>query len=348
MKKKVGICGCFAYGKEAVGGQTIKTRIIANALADKYGQEDISCIDTDSWKVSKIKMLLSCIVLAIKCKNIILLPAHKGVRVMIPLFVGLAKVFRCKTHYIIVGAWICQLLNNHTWLAPFIRKLDHVYAQTNTLKEQLKIHHRLLNVQIMVNFKEMDIIKDYDQYFEYNKNHISVCILSRIQQQKGIEDAIDVINRINTQNHDITVYLDIYGPIEEGYECTINQLTKTSDTISYKGVVDYNKTTSVLKNYYLLLFPTKYYTEGIPGTILDAYASAVPVLASRWESCYDVLVEGKTGVTYTFDDVDDFYIQLLQLLSVRDTVYSMKSHCVSHSSKYTKKNAIIILINNLI
>ena len=58
----------------------------------------------------------------------------------------------------------------------------------------------------------------------------------------------------------------------------------------------------MLKNYFLLAFPTKFYTEGIPGTILDAYAAGVPVIASKWESFFDVIEEGKTGIGYEFDN----------------------------------------------
>lgn len=45
--------------------------------------------------------------------------------------------------------------------------------------------------------------------------------------------------------------------------------------IKYCGTVSFDKTTEVLKEYFALVFPTRFYTEGIPGTIIDAFASGL-------------------------------------------------------------------------
>ena len=57
----------------------------------------------------------------------------------------------------------------------------------------------------------------------------------------------------------------------------------------YCGIKDPKDSVKTLKNYFALVFPTRFYTEGIPGTIIDAYYAGVPVIASKWESfvgCY--------------------------------------------------------------
>jgi hypothetical protein len=54
----------------------------------------------------------------------------------------------------------------------------------------------------------------------------------------------------------------------------------------------------VLKDYFALLFPTHFYTEGIPGTVIDAYAAGIPVISAKWESYSDVIDEGVTGIGY--------------------------------------------------
>lgn len=32
-----------------------------------------------------------------------------------------------------------------------------------------------------------------------------------------------------------------------------------------------------------MLLPTHYYTEGLPGSVLDAYMSGIPIIVSRWK-----------------------------------------------------------------
>ncbi|MFR3494185.1 MAG: glycosyltransferase [Blautia sp.] len=53
--------------------------------------------------------------------------------------------------------------------------------------------------------------------------------------------------------------------------------------IRYKGMVPFNQSTEVLKNYDALLFPTYYEGEGFAGTIIDAFAAGLPVIASDWK-----------------------------------------------------------------
>jgi glycosyltransferase involved in cell wall biosynthesis len=104
-----------------------------------------------------------------------------------------------------------------------------------------------------------------------------------------------------------------------------------------------------------LLFPTKYYTEGFPGTVLDAYLSGVPVLASRWESWEDLIKEGITGCTFEFNNNDDFYKALIYLLKNNDLVLEMKRNCIIEAdkysiieaTKYSVENAIKVLVDNI-
>ena len=59
-----------------------------------------------------------------------------------------------------------------------------------------------------------------------------------------------------------------------------------------------------------MLFPTHFYTEGIPGTIIDAYASGVPVISAKWESFED-LVNDKVGYGYSFGNNSEL-VKILQ------------------------------------
>ena len=77
-----------------------------------------------------------------------------------------------------------------------------------------------------------------------------------------------------------------------------------------------------MKYYFALLFPTRFYTEGIPGTILDAYAAGIPVICSRWESCADVVDDGVTGITYPFEDMQMLkHTKTLGIIQIDETVW---------------------------
>lgn len=199
----------------------------------------------------------------------------------------------------------------------------------------------------MPNFKKTQGIKINLENLKY-KQPYRLCVVSRINYKKGIESAINVVDRLNLEQDENIVELDIYGPIEEDYKDRFNQiLDEYNNCVSYKGIIDYNNTIEVIKEYFLLLFPTRYYTEGFPGTVLDAYLSAVPVLASRWESWNDIIMEGVTGCTFEFNNDNDFYKQLKYLVQNKDLVLQMKKNCELEANKYSVENAIKVLIDNI-
>lgn len=101
-------------------------------------------------------------------------------------------------------------------------------------------------------------------------------------KEKGIEDAINAVKTVNKEAGRIVYTLDIYGQVDSRQTQWFENLKNTfPDYIKYRGLIDYDKSVDVLKNYCVLLFPTHFYTEGIPGTILDAYAAGIPVISCK-------------------------------------------------------------------
>ena len=95
------------------------------------------------------------------------------------------------------------------------------------------------------------------------------------------------------------------------------------------------------------LFPTKYYTEGIPGTIIDAYFSGLPVLVSRWENHNDILYENETGISYEFDCIEDFEIKLEYLVNNQEMLEKMRENCLKRADKFTAEISLEILYKNI-
>ena len=100
------------------------------------------------------------------------------------------------------------------------------------------------------------------------------------------------------------------------------------------GTVDSSKSVETLQDYYALLFPTKFYTEGLPGTIIDAYASGIPVISSRWENFSDIIDEGVTGVGYEFGSYDALKEKLEKVAETPNTLLSMRESCIKKASDY--------------
>lgn len=338
----IGICGHFANEKNLLNGQTVKTKIVTNELIRQLGQNQISTIDTHNWKKNPFKLLIQTFNLIKKSENIIILPAHRGVKVFVPLFLILNLFFNRKLHYIVIGGWLPEMLNNNILLRNRLKKFDGIYVETISMMNSLK-NLGLENVSVVPNFKVTKILKENELIFS-QKKPFKICTFSRVMKEKGIEDAINAINKINTNSKEMVYTLDIYGQIENGYEDRFKELQKKFPSyINYKGLVEFDKATDILKNYFILLFPTKYEGEGFPGTVLDAFAAGIPVVATNWKYNSEIITDMKTGFIYN-NQIDDLEYLLKDLALHPKKVQPLKALCLQEIHKYNPNIVIARLL----
>jgi len=344
--RKVYVCGHFAIGTKQFDGQTIKTHIIFDQLVKKYGKNSIKIIDTYGWKKHPFKLLRDCKNASKKASDVIIMPADKGTRVFVPLFVKLKRKNNFVLHHILIGSELYVLTKKNFYLKNKIKKVDYIYAENYNLIKKLQ-NQGILNVIYMPNFKTLKKSRGNKKLVKEGKD-LYTCIFSRIEEEKGIIDAINVVDKYN-DSHDNKIFLDIYGKIKKEFEGTFRDAILDNKYIKYIGTVDQNNSVSIIEKYDLLLFPTKYRTEGVPGTIIDAYFAGLPVLSARWENFDEIIIEGKTGIGYKFGDVEDFYKKLSSIAQDKKTLLKFKRNCLDMADDYSPKKAMPILterINN--
>ena len=346
MKKinKIAIIAKFAFKEKVIDGQTVKSKTILDALVKKYGKENVSIIDTYNWKNNKIKLLKKIFDTFKKSDNIIMLPAQRGVMVFSPLLVLFNKIYKKKIYYIVIGSWLYKKIKNKYFLKKCLEKFNYIYVETTNLYNKMK-SIGFKNVFLMKNYKPLKVINKI-KTGEYPKNVLKICIFSRINYKKGIEDAIKAVDYINDKS--VKIKLDLYGPIDNDYFNDFElKLQKYKKGITYCGIVKYFDTVNCIKEYDYLLFPTRYYTEGIPGTIIDAFASGVPVITSRWENYKDVVDEGNNGLSFEFSNYNSLVDKLLYVYENQNIIYSMKKNCISSASKFCSLDCLNTLFKHI-
>lgn len=342
---KVTIVGNLAVGGSALNGQTVKTNNMYEVLRSEFSDGDVKMLETSVWRGSPLKTLWRCIVHASRSENIVIMPAQNGVKVFIPLFVLLGLVYRLNTHYVVIGAWLPSVLKKNSILRFFARRLTGVYAETSTLKLELG-ELGLDNVEILPNFKLIESISEA-LLPNYEDAPYRVCTFSRILAEKGIEDAIDAVIEINDKSGKIIYSLDIYGQVDDSYGNRFAELRKSfPDYVRYCGEVDPLGSVAILRQYYMLLFPTHYPTEGIPGTIIDAFAAGLPVVSAKWNSATDILTDMKTGILYPQNSEHGLRDALQRVLLLKD-VHAMRLACLSAADEYTGRVAVQPLISSI-
>ena len=339
--------GHFGEGKVLLNGQTIKTKIITEELQRQFGAEQVRKVDTHGgWKVL-LKSPFQLLYALKSSKNVIIFPAHNGLKVYAPLLTLFRVFFKDrKLHYVVIGGWLPQFLEEHRWLAAVLKKFNGIYVETSTMKRALDAKG-FENVIVMPNCKELTVLSA-DELIYPSAEPYKLCTFSRVMKEKGIADAVDAVKTVN-ERFGRTVYeLDIYGQIALNQTEWFAALQRVFPTyIRYRGQVSSHKSVQTLKAYFALLFPTRFYTEGIPGTIIDAYASGIPVLAAKWESFDDLVDEGVTGIGYPMGDNQALISVLEQAANDPAILLGMKPACIQNALQYIPSEAVKILSRNL-
>ena len=124
---KIGICGHFGNNQNLLNGQTIKTKILTEELEKHFGKDSIKTIDTYGWKGNPLLLLYKCYLLIKRCENIIIMPASNGIKVFIPLFSKMNRIFHRKLHYVVIGGWLPKLLKNNLKLINGLKDFEGIY-----------------------------------------------------------------------------------------------------------------------------------------------------------------------------------------------------------------------------
>lgn len=339
MSWKVCVIGHFGLNENLLNGQTIKTKIITQELERQLSPRNVLKIDTHNIKGKLIKVSTLVRKGMKNSENIIMMPAHNGIRFFSPLLFALNFIYPTKLHYIVIGGWLPQFLENRKLLSSILKKFDGIYVETNTMKRKLE-QMGFKNVFVMPNCKELSILKKSEIEYDLPKPY-RLCTFSRVMKEKGIEDAIKAVLDVNRIYGENIFSLDIYGQIDDNYKEDFFEMKKSfPNNIRYCGSVPFDKTTQILKKYYALLFPTQFYTEGIPGTIIDAYASGVPVIASRWESFSDLIEDNEVGYGYQFGDLNELEKILLQVIDNPIELNKMRIKCIDKAYLYNSSNVV--------
>ena len=216
----------------------------------------------------------------------------------------------------------------------------------NSMKRNLELQG-FTNVTVVPNFRKMKILTPDE--LEYSQEYpLQMCTFSRVMKEKGIETAVDVVNNINSKLGYAAIKLDIYGPIEEAdREWFEHLIQKFTENISYKGCVKPDESCEVLRQYFALLVPTHFYTEGVPGTMIDAYSAGVPVISAKWSNFEDVVEDGKTGFGYSFDDAEEFARILFDAVENPRVLLDMKNNCIEKARHFHSDHVVKIIASDL-
>ena len=337
MKIKILVLGYFGYITNQLNGQTIKTRHVYKLLKTKSKIfSRIAFYDTQELhgnKLSFIKMLSN----ILKSNVLIYMPAHNNLRYIFPFIYVICKLKKIKILYFVIGGWLFEYLQTKPLHKIMLSKIHGIFVESNHMRDKLKQVHRYNNVVTLPNFRLQEFIPPFNNNNEYFK----IVFMAQIEMPKGVDVVFKLAEHLSkTPLKGPHIIIDFYGPIIDNTSKYFYEQLEKYEFVSYKGELQPDKIYEELTSYDLMVLPTKYYTEGFPGSILDAYIAGVPVVVTQWKYASEFVDNEKTGIIVPFKNGENEFIQsVIKLYEDPNLIMIMKYNAYEKSKLYSAASA---------
>lgn len=333
MKRKhISIVGVYGQGENFTTGQAVKCFEVINWFKEKYGDEQIGIVNTYAWKKNPVKLFVSMIKAFRVSDNIILMPAQHGLKIFAPMAAILKKIFGKQVHYVVIGGWLANMLDQHKILRKCVLTFDGVYVETEKMVHDL----RKLGVDKVLYMPNCRKYVDKQHTVANKSKLIRVCTYSRVVKEKGIIDAIKIVQKANEFLGEKKFILDIYGKIALEFKNEFELIiAENENDVKYCGVKNSDQGAETLEQYFCLLFPTYYIGEGFAGTILDAFVARTPVIANDWKYNKDIIKNRENGFIYPFRNIEQAARDLCELYENENLYKYLQNGCYISALMYS-------------
>lgn len=333
MSERILVLGYFGFNNNQLDGQTIKTRNIYQLISDKL-HDKVSRFDTQDFKYNKLS-ILRLLVELVKAKKLVYLPAHNNLKIVFPIIYFLSVLRGIDILYFVVGGWLPVYLENKKIHRKFLSRIKGVFTETKLMKKQLEEQYGFKNVDVFPNFRTFEFHRENSD----NGTVFKMVFMSRINKMKGLGAIFALAEHFNALQLQKEVVIDFYGPIFAEDETYFLTQLKGFSFINYKGKLAPQDIHKTISEYDVLLLPTKYYTEGLPGAVVDAYIAGIPVIVSAWKHAHEFVKEGLTGFIFKWEDTTDFINAVERLRTDRVLLSKMKIAAFKERENYSAKHA---------
>mgnify|MGYP002521037870 CR=1 FL=1 len=335
-KTKILVFGYFGKKSQIQEGQSVKTRNMSRIFKEMGC--DVDEFDTESFRYDKFS-IFKMVRLLVKCEKLCLLPAYNNLKIIFPILYVFSILFRYDIYLFTIGGRLHLYLKSlplHRWM---LRRIKCIFNETHLLGKYLQDMYGYTNLEYCPNVK---FVNYFPQKY-HTSGELHLVFFARIKMEKGINTIFGYADFLSKHCRK-DVKIDFYGMLDHKDKEYFERQIIKYDFVVYKGVAQQSDIPEILEKYDAMLFPTRYQTEGIPGSVLDAYFAGIPVIASDWTYARELIEDGKTGTIVPFDNNQEIFNNACEeLLNDTKKLNRMKDEARLRAAEYHADNAKRIL-----
>lgn len=311
------------------GGVTVKNKLLIDKIvrqSDEYIVIDLCRIKRNIFNIFSVGFQMF---LAFLRKDTIVygLGTHKRLKkaLFLQLLLG-GKESISKTVIVVMGGLFHAHVMNDEKLKKLVIEAKCNLVETEGMKKSLdKIGFN--NVVVFPN------PKPENTRFNYNSEGKLKCVFfSKICKNKGVDYIISELGGLKEEK----LSIDFYGPIDTDIKDEFEKFIQNFDYANYRGIFDSSKDDvySELSKYDVLLFPTRYKTEGVPGILVEAKMAGVATIVSNYSYNSEIVQDGVEGIVLANLDKGTMLREIMTLQNDRKRIEELKKGAFESRSKY--------------
>ncbi len=307
------------------GGVTIKNELLTGALSP-----EIPLVRLDTRKAKRNPLLLAkqTAMLATGKGPFVVANSKAGRRKLTMLLAKLNPKALQKSILIVMGGSIAEDISGDEPYIEALKNYRRVFVELPAMRGKLEAMG-FENISVYPNCRKDNRVKEIRKTPETG---IKCLFFSLICKEKGVDNIL-----VAAKAHPDMVF-DFYGSILEGYEEEFHREMEALPNCRYHGVFasDGVNVYGKLHEYDLLLLPTRYLTEGIPGVLIEAKIAALPAIVSDVSYNRHLIADGKSGIVLRENTADALIDALASLTPGR--VDALKSGALESAKDYLLEN----------
>ena len=347
MKKNgIAVVGRMAPGVGLLDGQTVKTNILCDELRRRFPDREFVFVDTYQYSKHFFPILAATAKAFFRCGHIFVLLSRNGRRFFFPLLTGLNRIFRRRMYHDVIGGALPGEAANSKALCRQLNQFEVNWVEFSQMADQLRqvgIH----NAEVLPNFKRLQILNP-EELPQMHQEPFVFSMFSRVTKTKGMTAAAEAVSQVNKILGKTAAVVNIYGPVEESYREEFDQVLKTyGDCVHYLGCIPQDQSVEALRNSFMLLFPSVYPGEGMPGTIIDAFSAGLPVISTDWHFNGELVKNDLTGYCYDWQQPELLAQHILHAITHPEQVDAMRVNCLKEAAKYAPDTVMEQIIQKM-
>ena len=255
-----------------MGGVTVKNQLLLDELSKNHGMKKID-LHAKPIALQFIKAYFE----ALRSNNIIIGLDTKRLKVVIAL-ISLIPGALSKCRVFIMGGIANRIIEEDKALKRALKKTKKMYVETTGMLDSF-VNCGFENVDMFPNCKSE--VNALNPIISKKTDPIRLLFFSRICKEKGISFVMDSVKELDKKG--INFSIDFFGPISSDIEDDFYRFIDAYSQVTYCGIFNtvndnvYKK----MNDYDILMFPTVWKAEGVPGCLVEAKMSGITVIASN-------------------------------------------------------------------